>query len=208
MITLIPHDVLTGLTPDAIAATSQTILGLLEAAATAEEEFRTASFSVFTSSQLRQPPNDRLGVSLYLYHIAINASRRNAAGRLDPSGTRHQPPVPLDLHYLLTAWAKDAITQQRLLGWAVRLIQNAATLPAGVLNAHDPHTVFQPDETVEIVWENLSQQDIFDIWDVARANQQPSAAYVVRIVEIESSIPVEEYPLVQATEFRYGLVRT
>jgi hypothetical protein len=188
----------------AIAATSQAVLGMLEAAA-AESEFRTASFAVFTSADLRQPPNDRLGVSLYLYHVAINTSRRNAAGRLDPSGTRYQPSLPLDLHYLLTAWAKDAVTQQRLLGWAVRVIHDAATVPAGLLNAHTPNALFRPDETVELIWQSLSQQDVFDIWEVARANQQPSAAYVTRIVEIESSVSIDDYPLVQSTDFQYGL---
>jgi Pvc16 N-terminal domain len=101
---------------------------------------------------------------------------------------RHAPAVPLDLHYLLAAWAKDADTQQRLVGWSVRVLQDAPTLRAGVLNSHVPEPVFRPEETVEIVWESLSQRDLFDIWDVARANQQPSAAYVARIVEIDSTI--------------------
>jgi hypothetical protein len=188
----------------AIAATSRAILSLLEAAAIAEDEFRTAAFSAFTSSELRQPPNDRVGVSLYLYHVAINTSRRNATGRIDLSGTRYHPALPLDLHYLLTAWAKDATTQQRLLGWAVRVIHDAATIPAGLLNAYTPNASFRPDETIELIWQSLSQQDVFDIWEVARANQQPSAAYVARVIEIESTIPVDEYPLVQSTDFRYG----
>jgi hypothetical protein len=166
------------------------------------------SFQVYTSSQLQGTvAPDRSMVSLYLYHVTVNPTRRGTLGRVDAGGVRHAPVVPLDLHYLLTAWAKDADTQQRLLAWSVRVLQDTPTLGAGVLNSHVPEPVFRPEETVEIVWESLSQRDLFDIWDVARANQQPSAAYVARIVEIESTIPVAEYPLVQTTDFRYSAVR-
>jgi hypothetical protein len=193
-------------TDAAVFATSTAVLGLLELAATTEPEFSTASFSLFSSADLRAATTERLAVSLYLYHVGVNAGRRNVPGRVDPLGVRRLPALPLELHYLLTAWAKDAGTQQRLFGWAVRAVQDTPTLPAGVLNSHTPVEVFRPDETVEIVWENLSQQDVFDIWDVARANQQPSAAYVARVVEIESTVVVEEFPPVQTTDIRYGTV--
>jgi hypothetical protein len=190
-----------------IAATTNALTGLLESAAAAEPEFATAAYSSYTSQDLQRPAGDRLAASLYLYHVAINTTRRNVAGRTDAAGVRHRPAVPLDLHYLLTAWSKDATTQQRFLGWCVRVIQDTATLPAAVLNQHAPEQVFRPDETVEIVWQNLSQQDLSDIWEVARANQQPSAAYVARIVEIESLTLDEQFAPVQSTDFRYGVAR-
>ncbi|MGW7530829.1 DUF4255 domain-containing protein [Amycolatopsis sp. NPDC054798] len=186
-----------------IAAASKAVLGLLESAAATEPEFATAAFSLYGSGDLQRPISDRLTVSLYLYHVGVNGSRRAAPGRVDASGIRHGPPLPLDLHYLLTAWSKDATTQQRLLGWCVRVLHDTPTLPAGVLNSHAPAEAFRTGETVDLVWENLSQQDIFDIWDVARANQQPSAAYLVRIVEIESVRDLAEGQLVQTTDLRY-----
>lgn len=190
----------------AIAAASQAIVGLLEAAASGDPEFSTVSFSICTSGDLQAPISDRQAVTLYLYHVAVDSSLRNAPGRVDASGVRLLPTLPLDLHYLLVAWAKDAATQQRLLGWACRVIADTATLPAGVLNAQSPQPVFRPEESVDIIWETLTQQDVFDIWEVARSNQQPSAAYVVRVVEIDSTVQPEELPLVQATDFQYGSV--
>lgn len=203
-----------------IAATSGAIVGLLAAAKESEHAAaaqdtparalftETLSFQVYTSNQLQGTvAPDRSVVSLYLYHVTANPTRRGALGRVDAAGVRHAPVVALDLHYLLTAWAKDADTQQRLLGWSVRVLQDTPTLDAGLLNSRTPEPVFRPHETVEIVWESLSQRDLFDIWDVARANQQPSAAYVARIVEIESTVPVEEHPLVQTTDFRYSVMR-
>jgi hypothetical protein len=189
-----------------IAATSNAIIGMLETAAVAEPEFATAGFSLFTSADLQKPPGERLACSLYLYHVAVNGERRNQPARLDAFGIRHKPRIPLDLHYLLTAWAKDATIQQRLLGWAVRIVQDTPTLPAAVLNHYSPAEVFRPGETVEVIWENLSQQELYDIWESARPNQQPSASYVARIVEIESAEVVDEYPLVQTREFGVGAV--
>ena len=190
----------------AVAATSNALLGLLESAAAGEPELATASFALYTSGDLQRSIGERLVVSLYLYHVAVNTSRRNLAPRVDALGVRRRPPIPLDLHYLLTAWSKDATTQQRALGWAVRVLHDAATLPAAVLNRHSPEEVFRADETVEVIWQNLTQQEVADIWEVARDHQQPSASYVARIVELESTVSLEEYPLVQTRDFGYGRV--
>jgi hypothetical protein len=191
----------------AIAATSQAIKSLLEAAASGDPEFATTSFSISNSGNLQVSPGDGT-VTLYLYHIAVDASLRNSPGRIDAFGVQHSPSLPLDLHYLLTAWAKDAVTQQRLLGWACRVIADTPTLPASVLNAQAPDIVFRPEESVDLIWETITLQDTFDIWDVAPTNQQPSAAYVARIVEIESAIQPEQGALVQASDFEYGMVPT
>jgi len=90
-----------------------------------------------------------------------------------------------------------------MLGWAVRVVQDTPTLPAAVLNRYAPAEAFRPDETVEVIWENLSQQELYDIWESARPNQQPSACYVARIVEIESTVTLDEYPLVQTRDLGY-----
>jgi hypothetical protein len=146
-------------------------------------------------------------VSLYLYEVAVNASRRNLPAREEPGGRRFRPSVPLDLHYLLTAWSRTPATQQRLLGWCIRVLDDTRTLPAGLLNQFGPEAdVFRVEETVELLWEPLTHQDLFDIWEVARPNQQPSVSYVARIVELESAVPLDEHPAVQTREFRYEKV--
>jgi hypothetical protein len=190
-------------TSAAIGAASTAVLSLLESAAARTADFKTADFQLLTSSDLQGSTPETLAVSLYLYHVNVNVSRRPSPGTVDPLGERRLAPLPVDLHYLLIAWAKKADTQQRLLGWAVRTLHDTPTITSGVLNAREATAVFRPSESLELVWENLSQQDVFDIWEVARAKQQPSAAYVARIVELESDVVVEDLPLVQTTDFRY-----
>ena len=55
---------------------------------------------------------------------------------------------------MLTPWAAEAERQLRLLGWAMRFIEDNTVLPAAVLNqslSRRERPVFEPDEAVEIV---------------------------------------------------------
>jgi hypothetical protein len=188
----------------AIAATGQAIVGLLSAAAPGSE-FATATFTLASSADLQKAPTEQPVAFVFLYRVAVNTTRRNLPPRRDPDGTMRRPPVPVDLHYLLISSAKVAVTQHRLLGWCLRVIQDTPTLNAGFLNQFGPETaVFRPDETVELIWETLTRQEIADAWEIAKSNQQPSVSYVARIVEIESRVDLTEYPPVQTTDMRYA----
>jgi hypothetical protein len=185
----------------AIAATSEAILGLLQSAAVGGE-FDTVEFGHYQTSNLASPMTE--GISLYLYRVTVSANR-NLPPRLGPDGRRYRPPIPLDLHFLVTAWGETAIRQQRLLGFAIRTLEDTPILPAGVLNQHSPEPdVFRPEETVELVFEGVTIQDFGYIWNVAQTKEQPSATYVARMVDIESRVSVDDAGLVQTRELEYA----
>lgn len=187
------------LTP-AIAATSEAVLGLLQSAARGTE-FNGVTFAHYQASNFQSPMSE--GISLWLYRVTVS-SNRNLPARIGRDGFRCRPPIPLDLHYLVTAWAGDAIKQQRLLGFAVRALEDTPILPAGVLNQHGPEPdVFRPDETVELVFESLTVQDTSYVWEVAQTKEQPSAPYAARMVELESTVPLDEAPPVQARDLQF-----
>jgi hypothetical protein len=187
----------------AIAATSQAILGLLEGAASAPgAEFAGTSFELYRGTDLRSPMTD--GVSLYLHRVVVNTERRNLPPRVGPDGRRRRPALPLDLHYLLTAWAEKADRQQRLLGWSMRVLEDTPILPAGLLNHFGPeHDVFRPDETVEVLLEPISMQDMSDVWEGADAQREASATYLARVVELESFDTQPQGALVQTRELDF-----
>jgi hypothetical protein len=190
----------------AIAATSQAILGLLKAAAK-DSEFAEASIDLVPSAELQKPAAERQAVTIYLYRVAVNQTRRNLPSRRGADGVLRRPPIPIDLHYLLTAWSRIPVTQHRLLGWCIRVLQDTPTLPAGFLNQFGPEPdAFRDDESVEVIFEALSRQEMTDAWEVAKANQQPSATYVARIIEIESEVEVHEHAPVQTRDLRYHKV--
>lgn len=182
----------------AIAAMSDAVLGLLRTASIGGE-FDGVEFAHYGSANFQSPMS--LGVSLYLYRITVS-SMRNLRWRIAPDGTRYRPPIPLDGHFLVTAWAADPIKQQRMLGFAIRTIEDTPILPSGILNQHGPEPdVFRPEETVELIFENVSTQDQSYIWEVAPTKEQPSATYVARMIEIDSTVAADALAPVEMRQF-------
>lgn len=185
----------------AISAMSEAVLGLLQSAAVGSE-FDGIAFAHYQSGDFESPMSD--GISLYLYRITVNANR-NQPAHLGLDGRRYRPPIPLDVHFLVTAWAETAVRQQRMLGFAIRTIEDTPILPAGVLNQHSPEPdVYRPEESVELVYDIVTVQDIGYIWDVAQTKEQPSAPYVARMVTIDSSVALDEGAPVQTRELDYA----
>lgn len=188
----------------AVAAIGQAILGLLEQARPATE-FDSSQFLMYQSANFQTPMDE--GISLYLYRVAVSTARRNLPAKTLPDGRRLRPPLPLDLHFLMTPWAKTPAKQHRLLGWAMRVMEDTPILPASLLNHYGPETdTFRPDETVDIVNEPISLQDIWNIWEIAKHNVQVSVSYVARMVPIDSLQYETEGPPVQTRIFDVGKI--
>jgi len=185
-------------TYQAVAATSQAIASLLAAAAAPNSEFAGLQVRLARGQDLLKPMNE--GQSLYLHRIVVSSEHRNRRPRTGPDGVRRRPAVPLDLHYLLTAWAADAIKQQRLLAWAIRVLADTATLPAGLLNDAGPeHDVFTSDETVELLLEPLSIQDMSYIQETVGGRREASATFLARVIELES---IDHTPVAEPVQTR------
>jgi len=186
----------------AIAATGQAMLGLL-ADAVPKPEFANAQFELYQIGNLSNPMDE--GISLYLYRVAVNGARRNMPPVTGPDGRRYRPPIPLDLYYLLSAWARSPVKQQRLLGWAIRMFEDVPILPTGLLNNYGPEPeIFQPGETVEIILESLTLQDLNNLWSATKTTPPLSVGYVARMIGISSMLPLTEAAEVQTREFKSG----
>jgi Pvc16 N-terminal domain len=181
--------------PYAIAAVGKAILSML-AAAVPKPEFTGATFELYQSKNLQAPMEE--GVSLYLHRITPGSALRNLPPRIGLDGRRFRPSMPLDLHYLLIAWARDAFKQQRLLGWAMRTIEDTPLLHASLLNQYGPEPdTFGEGDSVDVLLETISIQDLGTMWDAAKTQMQPCAAYIVRMVSVESRVEMPDAGLVQ-----------
>lgn len=186
----------------AIAATSKAILGLLREHCP-ESEVINPAFELYHARSYDKPMEE--GFSLYLFRIAVNASLRNLPPRRAPDGRRYRPSLPLDLHYLLTAWAKDPERQQRLLGWAMRFLEDRLNLTANQINRYlgdEDKDTFHAEEAVELILDPLPPADHFNLWDKLKPKMQTSVTYVVRMVLLDSEIEWAEAPPVQTREFK------
>jgi len=189
---------------NAIAAVGQAILGLI-ASGVPHDEFPSAQFQLYQAKDFQLPMEE--GLSLYLYRITPAGEIRNYPPRIAANGRRYRQPLPINLHYLLSSWAREAVKQQRLLGWAMRILEDTPVMPAAVLNQGGPETdTFWPNETVDLIMETISVYDMGAIWDVAKPNTQPSVCYVARMIGVESPLDVTETPPAQTRVMRAGKV--
>lgn len=193
-------------TRNAVAATTRAILGLLEDAYP-RNLFGKLTFEPIHAVQFtgdKSPPD---GITLCLYRVGINSTLRNLPPRVAPDGTRYRPSLPLDLYYLLSPWAGNVETQQRILGWAMRELEDNTILPAGLLNKYlQEPDVFRPEETVELVSDPLALADFTSLWDKLKPRMPTSVTYVARMVLIESEIDLREGPAVQSRVFKMAKV--
>jgi hypothetical protein len=188
----------------AIATVGQALAGLLKDAS-AGTEFDGFRFELYQAGDFKTEAAVKEGVTVYLYRVSINTALRSLPPKTAPDGQRYRAALPVDVYYLLTPWAKSAAKQQRLLGWAMRKLQDVTILPASLLNHYVPEgDTFRRHETVELLCETVSLQDMTNILDTIELDQQLSVAYCARMVLLESEVPLGEAPPVQTRVFEYA----
>lgn len=190
----------------AIAAVAKTVLKLMEDHCPRDEFAATPQFVLYSSHDFQTPAVSE-GFSLLLWRVAVNTTLRNQPAKRTADGRRRRPALPLDLGLMLTPWAADAEGQLRLLGWAMRFIEDHAVVPASLLNqalSRRDVPAFDADEAIEIVQDTLSLPDHLGLWDKFRNRWQTSITCTVRMVNIESEISTAEGPPVQVRDFILG----
>lgn len=171
-------------THQAIAAVSLALKGLLDRALP-KAEFPDAKVELLRPADFAAGMAD--GVSLLLYRIGLNSTQRNLPPRVAADGTRFRPPLPVDLYYLLSAWAEDADVQQSLLAWAMRLFEDTPRLPGSLINPFMPaQPVFRADESIELICDPLPLESWLALADCFAPALSASMTYVVRMVQIDS----------------------
>lgn len=170
---------------EALSAAGAAVLNLLSSTPR-PPSFPTLEFQVFTTRQFSTPPFAN-GVSLFTYRVFVNGAHRTPQGRFDTQGRRLQSQLPVEMHFLLSVWAQQASLQHSITGWMMRTLEDSPVLSSGVLNAVTPG-VFRPEELVEVALGELSNEDMFRIWETISADSyQLSIPYVARVMLLEST---------------------
>lgn len=187
----------------AFAAVSEAVLALLRSNYQPEDFNNELDFRVFMARDFGSSGLQN-GVSLFLYRVLPNGSYRSPAGRLDENGRRFRPQLAVDMHFILTAWGGSASLQHTIAGWMMRIMEDTPLLPAGLLNSVIPD-VFQPEESVEVMLADLSNEDLLHVWETLVQNTyQLSVPYVARNIRIESRLLQGAGQPVQQRTFEYS----
>ena len=134
-----------------------------------------------------QPPV----LSIFLVRVDINAVMRPAWSAVGADDGRSH--LPLDLHFLLTPWASNAEHELRILGSAMRCLDETPLLSGPLLDT--THGAgFATDEALQIVPGDLGPEGIRSIWDTLDADFRLSVPYCVRVVRIDSDVAASSDP--------------
>ncbi|EJL30124.1 hypothetical protein PMI01_03241 [Caulobacter sp. AP07] len=189
----------------AIAAASAAIAGLLRDRYPRDDFGSSLEVSLYQAKSFESPMGD--GFSVFLWRVGINANLRALPPRRTPDGRRYRASLPLDLYYMITAWADDTERQQRMLGWAMRALEDAGPLSAAQLNQYVAEDdTFRPEEAVDVVCDPLSLADQLTLWDRLK-KLPPSVNYVVRMVLLDSDVTLDGGPPVQVRDFDMAVLR-
>ena len=154
-------------------------------------------------------PDAPPSLNLFLYRVTPNQGWRNGAlPSFDAGGSRlTNPPLALDLHYLLTAYGSADFQAEILLGYAMHLLHERPVLDrAAIRTALDPSplgsSILPPAfqaltasdladqlEAVTVTPEPMDTEEMSRLWSAIQANYRPTAGYVVSVVLIEGRRP-------------------
>jgi hypothetical protein len=151
-------------------------------------------------------------LNLFLYRVSHNPGWRNqGVPTRDAAGRRTSaPPLALDLHYLLTAYAAEDFHAEILLGYAMHLLHERPVLDRSAIHrALDPSPLGTPIlppafqslaasdlanqlEAVTISPEPMDSEELSRLWAAFQTHYRPSTAYLVSTVLIETPAPARD----------------
>jgi hypothetical protein len=144
------------------------------------------------------------GLNVFMYHVALNPAFRGA-GLPERDGNGQllsSPPLALDLHYLLSAYGRNELDGEILLGWAMQILQEnqvltrtmvqtaltASRAAAGAtseVQAVGLTTLANQAELVKLSPQSLSTEDVYKLWTAFQARYRATAAYMASVVLIQ-----------------------
>jgi hypothetical protein len=152
--------------------------------------------------------NEQSQLNLFMYQATTNAGWRNSSlPAFDSAGARvANPPLALDLHYILSAYGSNELHMEILLGHGMQLlhespvltrdaIRRSLTPPVSNVNANDlplslralsTSNLADQVELVKISPEEMNVEEISKLWTAFGAKYRPTAAYHISVVLIES----------------------
>lgn len=192
----------------AIRAVGESVLELMREACPVAElqlgaaaKFELASLGSLTDGQT--PPAE--GFYLVLWRVGIGGSPRNLPPRRARDGRVYKPSMPVDLYFLMLPVAAKADKQTQMLGWALTFLHQLPALSGEVINRYTigSPTIFQPEESVELIADPLSTADYLALWDRVKSGLQAGMTYVARMVLLDIDQPQPSGAPV--TERRFGV---
>jgi hypothetical protein len=110
-------------------------------------------------------------------------------------------PVPLsvDLHFLVSFWAKSADNEHLALAWTMRQLHDVPVLDSSILSREAAWT---SEDVIQLIPEEIETEEMMRIWDTLEPKYRLSLSYIARVVRIDPDEVHEQRPVV-ATRFDF-----
>lgn len=135
-------------------------------------------------------------VGLYLYRVNVDSvgyNRWMPPAQGAPLGEARRE-LPLNLHFLLISWGTNAQAEIDLHAWAMHELATNPQLDVSALAGIDPG--WGENERAHVVPEELSNEDLFKIWDALPSKYSLSSAYVVKTTRVALSSESSAGPVI------------
>lgn len=203
-----------------IAAVTAVIKNLLENGLVSDAIVASVG-DVFVSAlppdKIEVGTDERAQINIFLYHVTQNRNvdwispefrdRHSRIGTSDKEKQRSNPPLALDLHYLLSVYGPKDFQSEILLCSVMQLLHRSPIIKSEVIetalkNASETSTsgVFSQALTgvsasdlakqigqIKISPEFLNMEESTKIWSALQTNYRPSVTYYASMVLIESA---------------------
>ncbi|HEX3941647.1 MAG TPA: DUF4255 domain-containing protein [Acidobacteriaceae bacterium] len=155
-------------------------------------------------------------INLFLYYASINSALRNLDLPSSGAGGNRltNPPLAINLHYLVTAYGSQPFDAEILLAWAMKVFHDTPVVPrttiqqalADLLTVNpvpteqqlvSASTLSNQVEHIRITPEALTTEEIYRLWTAFQTSYRPTTSYQISVVVIQdtqsytSNLPVQ-----------------
>lgn len=149
---------------------------------------RTEDFGLQGSESSNIPAH---ALTIFLYRVDFNKTMRAGWSAVaSQSGRAH---LPLDLHYLLTAWGDNAAFEHRIIGRTLQCLESTPILSGPLLHASGG---WATNEAVQLVLEEITTEAVMRTFDSLPRDYKLSVPYLAHVVRVDSHVPI---PVPRAT---------
>lgn len=188
----------------AIAAVSAVLRRLLSTAPDGLAAFGNVTVTALPPDRVQLTPNEPSQLNLFMYQVTPNQGWRNVGmPSHSTSGERlTNPPLALDLHYLLTAYGAEEFFAEALLGYGMQVLHDVPILTRPFIrNTWPADELTLPEEAmaaseladqieqIKISPQYLTNEELSKLWTAFQAKYRPSMGYQISVVLLESARP-------------------
>ncbi|HWG19561.1 MAG TPA: DUF4255 domain-containing protein [Terracidiphilus sp.] len=165
-------------------------------------------------------PDEPAQLNLFMYYASINPGLRNfGLPSVNASGTQlSNPPLAINLHYLVTAYGANPFDPEILLAFAMQVFHDTPVVPRATIQSAltalasgspsneqkliSASTLASQIEHIRITPEALTTEEIYRLWAAFQVSYRPTTSFQVSVLTIQdtqsfqSNLPVQRRSLV------------